>query len=256
MTKQMVTLSTLCHVIVFTIATFGIPDLFSGPDVSATIIPVELVAIGDETNITTRQARPRERPAAPPRPEPIALREDAVPPPDAVPPIPAAERPTARARPRERPDRVRQPEFDLSQIAALLDRNRQSAPAAEEVEVDTAVPVQSRQAAITDAARFTMSERDALRAQLYGCWTVPAGGRNAEDLVIYVEVALNRDGTLARTPRLSSSSLRRMNDPFYRVAAESALRAIRKCEPFRLPPAKFQEWRDLVLTFDPKEMLN
>jgi hypothetical protein len=49
-----------------------------------------------------------------------------------------------------------------------------------------------------------------------------------------------------------------MNQPgqeFYRTAAESALRAVRKCVPYELPKEKYELWREMELYFDPKEFL-
>jgi hypothetical protein len=48
-----------------------------------------------------------------------------------------------------------------------------------------------------------------------------------------------------------------MGDPFYRSAAESALRAVLnpQCSPLKLPPEKFDQWKTLELTFNPKDLL-
>jgi hypothetical protein len=45
-------------------------------------------------------------------------------------------------------------------------------------------------------------------------------------------------------------------DPFFRTIAESALRALYnpRCSPLALPPEKYQEWRDTLITFNPKDM--
>jgi len=37
--------------------------------------------------------------------------------------------------------------------------------------------------------------------------------------------------------------------------AESALRAKRICQPLRVPPSGYEEWKDLQLNFDANEML-
>lgn len=261
MTRGMVTLSTIFHAIVFAVVTFGIPDLFSDPEASATIIPVEIVEIAEETNITTKRAP--AKPAEEPKVEPV--KKAAVPPPPSpsepkvvakATPKPEAPRATSRAQPREKPNVRRKPDFDLNQIAALLDK-KQPEPRSRQAEPDPrAVAVQTSETSISDAPRFTLSERDALKAQLYRCWNVPVGALDAKNLVVKVRVFLNRDGTLARPPQLSPDSQRRMDEPFYRVAAESALRAVKKCEPLILPPAKYEEWRDILLRFDPGEMLS
>ena len=50
----------------------------------------------------------------------------------------------------------------------------------------------------------------------------------------------------------------RMNKPgqgFYKVLAESALRAVRLCQPLRVPATGYERWKDLQLNFDAREML-
>jgi len=44
---------------------------------------------------------------------------------------------------------------------------------------------------------------------------------------------------------------------FYKVLAESALRAIRNplCQPLRVPTTGYERWKDLQLNFDANEML-
>ena len=39
------------------------------------------------------------------------------------------------------------------------------------------------------------------------------------------------------------------------AAAESALRAVRGCQPFHLPPESYEGWRDIEWVFDPRQML-
>ena len=50
----------------------------------------------------------------------------------------------------------------------------------------------------------------------------------------------------------------RMNSPgqsFYRVLAESALRAVKLCQPLRVPTTGYEKWKNLQLNFDANEML-
>jgi hypothetical protein len=49
-----------------------------------------------------------------------------------------------------------------------------------------------------------------------------------------------------------------MNKPgqsFYKVLAESALRAVKLCQPLKVPATGFERWKDLQLNFDANEML-
>src|SRR5205823_10435853 len=71
-------------------------------------------------------------------------------------------------------------------------------------------------------AQLTASELDALRTmimqQLYPCWNVPAGARDAKDLGVEVRASLSPDGTVREATILDRS---RLNDPLFRAAAES-----------------------------------
>jgi hypothetical protein len=103
-------------------------------------------------------------------------------------------------------------------------------------------------------AQLTASEMDLLREQLYHCWNIPAGARDAKDLVIEVKVQVGPDG-VARQATIVDAG--RMSDPIYRAAAESARRAFfhRQCTPLRVPEGKYETWKDLVVDFNPKDIL-
>ena len=49
-----------------------------------------------------------------------------------------------------------------------------------------------------------------------------------------------------------------MNKPgqgFYKVLAVSALRAVKLCQPLRVPTTGYERWKELQLNFDAREML-
>jgi hypothetical protein len=101
---------------------------------------------------------------------------------------------------------------------------------------------------------MTMSEIAAIRYQIQQCWSIPAGARDAENLVVRIKVFLNSDGSLSKAPEIVGGN--GASDPFYRTAAESARRAILKCSPLKnLPAAKYARWREITLTFNPRDML-
>ena len=82
-----------------------------------------------------------------------------------------------------------------------------------------------------------------------------AAHRSAAALALpSIRVALRQDGTLAGQPAVVNTS----NDPLFRVAAESALTATRRCTPLRIP-AQFapfyNDWRDVVVNFDSRDVL-
>ena len=102
--------------------------------------------------------------------------------------------------------------------------------------------------------RLTISEEDALRAQLSECWFVVAGAKDAQDLVVVVHLTMNPDRTV-RTAQLADDS-RYGRDQFYTAAADSALRAVKnpQCSPLNLPPNKYDKWKTITVRFDPRDM--
>jgi TonB family protein len=102
--------------------------------------------------------------------------------------------------------------------------------------------------------RLTISEQDALRRHVSQFWSPPVGARGAETMVVVVSIEMNPDRTV-RTAQVTDAS-RASSDPFYRSAAESAVRAVLRASPLTpLPPDKFDEWRTIKITFDPREMM-
>jgi colicin import membrane protein len=137
-------------------------------------------------------------------------------------------------------------DFNPDQIAALLDRREPNQQrAAPEVATQSALGTR-----IGNSATLSQSEIDALRAQIQACWNPPVGAENAQDLVVRVRVQFRTDGTLSAEPAL----MNRGSSPYFQVAAESAMRAVRRCQPYTLPAAKYDIWRDVEVTFDPRDM--
>lgn len=101
---------------------------------------------------------------------------------------------------------------------------------------------------------LTISEIDLVRQQIHRCWNLPAGAKDAHQMLISIRIAMNPDGTV-RTARVLDNA-RMSSDPFYRTMAESALRAVLnpRCQPFKLPPEKYERWQSMKLNFDPRDM--
>ena len=163
-------------------------------------------------------------------------------------------------RPRSKPERKR-PEFNATRIAALLDKDDEKKPQLRRKKADwkktvkrlSSEPTPSRARPLS--APMSMSEIDAIRHQIQRCWSFPAGARNAEKLVIRIKVFLNTDGSLSKSPEIVGSHYK-TGDLFYDSAVESARRAVLKCAPLKhLPVDKYARWREITLTFNPREML-
>jgi len=269
--------SAVLHVGLLALTLVVLPDTEPFDVVPRTVLPVELVTIDEFTNlrdIPRPEPMPEEPPAeevpelAPepeplpePEPEPLPEPEAApapIPEPEPAPapePVPEAKvepEPEPEPQPQRRPTPPREepkPAFDPSQIAALLDK-------LPEEQTRRAAPTQPQRAATPSAqTQLTLSEIDAFKVQMRRCWSVPAGAANAQSLAVRIKVFLRPDGSLLQPPQLIDTSRLQSGDNYYRAAAESAMRAIRRCAPFRMPADKYQSWREIDLNFDPREML-
>lgn len=65
---------------------------------------------------------------------------------------------------------------------------------------------------------------------------------------------LSNDGTVIKADIVDK---RRMNsDQYFRIAAESAQRAVLdpKCNPLPFPKGKHDQWKNVTMSFNPKDM--
>ena len=84
------------------------------------------------------------------------------------------------------------------------------------------------------------------------CWN-NNGIDSAQRYIAQIRVVYNPDGSLAGLPVLINPP----SDPASRSLADSAMRAVRICNPLRIPAqyAPFhQQWRARTLRFDPEEL--
>ena len=141
--------------------------------------------------------------------------------------------------------------IDTSQIAALIDKAKEI-EAVEKKEIDKITQSNRKNSFATG---LTLSEEDALRAQIFGCWSVPLGLPYDQNLLVRIKLKLKKDGTIMKSEILDHERMNRPGQKFYKVLAESALRAVRLCQPLKVPPTGYDKWKELQLNFNPSEML-
>jgi hypothetical protein len=205
--------------------------------------PVQTAAIPPEPEPVPEPA-PRQEAAV--EPEPAPMRTDA--------PMPRARPETPRPRrdpapePQRTPPRESERDFSPDRIAALLNRVPDSGGT---VQSDARGDTMGLGMPTGSEERLSMSEIDALRRQIAQCWNPPVGVLEAGRLVVRIGLELNQDGSLSGPPHVLSSS----SDPVFNVAAEAAMRAVNRCQPYSLPAEKYDVWRQIHVNFDPSELL-
>lgn len=105
-----------------------------------------------------------------------------------------------------------------------------------------------------DHKNLTISEMDALRRQLAGCWTPPIGIQNPEEIVVELDLTVNPDATVHRVEVVDQG--RTLRDMAFRAAADAAVRAVKhpSCTPLLLPNGKYDLWKSFRLLFNPSQM--
>ncbi|RIK92018.1 MAG: hypothetical protein DCC73_14360 [Proteobacteria bacterium] len=265
--KKAIIISALGHAALIAFLAMKLPFLTRETEViEEEFVPAELVERLEE--VAKAPPPPREEPKPEEKPveeQQAAVEPEPTPPDDAVPlPEPEkkpkeAEKPepkTPAASPKRKPTPPSR--FSASRIAALLDKSVEEAPTAEAPQkpFDASKLLERPQRSAIDTAQMAASLRSLIRSQVEPCWSVPAGARGAEELQVKIRIYLLPNGALARAPEIVDSA--RMYAPgqeFFRVAAESARRAIQRCAPLKLPADTYDIWRETELIFDPKEML-
>jgi hypothetical protein len=280
-------LSSVFHGIVLAVLIFGLPSFVEPP--TTTVVPVQIVTPEElekpkvepkpepKPETTAKEVAPKpeppvekakvepEPPTPEPEPEPEPPKPEAKPEPEPPPPPPEAvpepepevaikTPPKPRKRPeiKKAPPKKHEPKPKPDQLASILrnvERLKQKAEPTpqEQPKAEQPGPV-SRQ--VSAFERNDMVR--AIQQQVASCWRLDPGAKKAEDMVIEILVILNPDGSLQRADVVDVARMSR--DGYFRSAAENARRAIYKCSPFRLPPRKYQVWRELTLRFNPREM--
>lgn len=256
--------SATLHVVVIGAAMFAWPHSLDVSSEPPPIVPVDLITIGEKTNIAPTvkeeqqpQPEPQPQEEAVQEPEPQPQPEEAAEPappelqPNAAPePTPAPpQTPTPRMKPQ--PDQTQQ-KFNVDNVLALLNKvaPKSNAPANAKLASRTV-------RGIGDQNAMTMDLEDALRNQIAQCWSPPLGAPRADELVVDFDLFLNPDGTVARPPQLdANSAAAAAGDAYTRAAAEAARRAIYKCAPYKLPAERYDQWREInPFHFDPRQMM-
>jgi len=273
--KKALIISISLHLVVFLLIIFGLPHFRTEPVISEPV-PIELVAdIGEMTTTNKKPVdAPKPKEEKPPEP-PKKIEEPKKPPePKKSTPEPPAEEvlkdPPKPDKPvekvddkaekkiekkpepkKEKPKKTEQNDFDslLKDLTPTEKQQPDTDEVAKKMTEPTPAPNVSR-----FADTLSMSEMDALRQQLSQCWSVMAGAANAADQVVEISVTVNEDRTVANAKIVDQGKYN--SNPFFRAAADSAMRALRNpiCTPLNVPPNKYSQWHQMTIVFDPKEM--
>jgi len=261
-------ISSGLHLVLIFIATLSLPFLIKKPIELPPIISVELIQITDQTNIPfapkakkiIEKVKKKQEKLVSEQAPPKKVKKEK---PDAV-PLPDEKKEIVKKieekkqNPEKIEDEVKQVSefekdemFDPNSIAALIDKSKEE-QAETTKKLDKITQSQDKN---MNLSGLTLSEEDALKAQIFGCWSIPLGLPYSENLLVRIKLKLKPDGSVIKTEILDHARMNKPGQAFYKVLAESALRAIQLCQPLRVPTTGYERWKDLQLNFDAREML-
>jgi hypothetical protein len=266
MTKSLI-YSLIFHSVMILLTVLTLPFMIRQPVDLPPIVSVELIQISDKTNIPfapkarkiIKETKKKEERVVSEQAPPAAKPKEK---PDRI-PLPDEKKEKKqivkkKQNPEEIEPQIRQSsEFekkeivDTNQIAALIDKAKEE----EAVKRNKMDKLTQSSVKNSFATGLTLSEEDALRAQIFGCWSVPLGLPYDENLLVRIKLKLKPDGSVIKSEILDHARMNKPGQSFYKVLAESALRAIRLCQPLRVPATGYERWKDLQLNFDAREML-
>jgi colicin import membrane protein len=148
----------------------------------------------------------------------------------------AAARARAEAKARAEAEAKAKSENTMASIAELLNKKdpTRAAKTGAELNANDALGTSKGRAADNSATWGAM-----FRQQVERCWKKPYGGVEQQMAEAVFSIRLKRDGTLEGMP----VALGTPKTPYLRVYQESGLRAIIGCQPYKLPPAFYDEWQ-------------
>ena len=266
MTKSLI-YSLSFHMVMILLTVLSLPFMIRQPVDLPPIISVELIQISDKTSIpfapkarkVIEKVKEEEKRVVSEQAPPAAKAKEK---PDRIPLPKETDEKKQLIKKKQNPEEIK-PEIrqasefekkeivDTNQIAALIDKAKEE----ETVKQKKKDKITQSSKKNSFATSLTLSEEDALRAQIFGCWSVPLGLPYDENLLVRIKLNLKKDGTITKSEILDHQRMNMPGQKFYKVLAESALRAVRLCQPLKVPPTGYDKWKEIQLNFNPTEML-
>ena len=267
MTRSLI-YSVSFHLVIILLTVLSLPFMTRQPIDLPPIVSVELIQISDMTNIPYApkarkvleevKKKEKERVVSEQAPPAAKAKEK----PDRIPLPDDKKKEKKLVEKKQNPEEIK-PEIRQSsefekkeiinsnEIAALIDKAKEQ----EVLKQKNFNKLTQSNVKNSFATGLSLSEEDALRAQIFGCWSVPLGLPYDNNLLVRIKLELKKDGTIMKSEIIDHERMNKPGQKYYKILAESALRAVRLCQPLRVPPTGYEKWKNIQLNFDPTEML-
>ena len=204
------------HSLMILLTVLSLPFMLREPIDLPPIVSVELIQISDKTNIPyapkarkiieEQKKKEEERMVSEQAPPTAKAKEK----PDRI-PLPNEQKEEKKIikkkqNPEEIKPQIRQSsEFekkeivDTNQIAALIDKAKEI----DATKKENLNKITQSNKKNSFATGLSLSEEDALRAQIFGCWSIPLGLPYNENLLMRIKLQLKQDGSIMKSEILN-----------------------------------------------------
>ncbi len=259
-TNQGYALSVALHVGIIVLGMIGMPFMKRELPIDQPLI-VDLVPIED---ITSAAPKPTPEPAPepapvvpePPKPAAEALPADNMPPPpkpQEIKPEPKKEPEPKPKPPPPKPAPAKTKQDDVAMLQKLLKDMSKNAPKPQQKAPDSKAPP-SNNVAPNISDRASMTELDAIRRHIEGCWRIDPGKEGVENLSAVIKVFINPDGSVARADIVDMS--RYFADSAFRTFANSARTAVLSCGNIPISQENYSLFKEIDMNFSPQGRIN
>src|SRR5210317_1255919 len=207
-----VSLSILFHSIMIILTALSLPFMTKKTIMAPPVIAVDLIQISEKTQlpfapkakeiiekikeekekrVVTKQAppkiTPKEKPKTVPLPKELKIEKK--------------EEDKKKQNPEEVKELSRQSSefekkelFDPNKIAALIDKSKEES--AEINKKESLEITQDQDSTVSLDKGLSITQEDAIKAQIFKCWNIPLGLPYNEDLTVRIRLKLNKDGSI------------------------------------------------------------
>ena len=143
--------------------------------------------------------------------------------------------------------------FDPNELKAKIDKAKIDSSKEKVKKINEITQDQDRSVL---TGKLTITEEQALQAQIFGCWSVPLGLPFApDDMLVKIKLSLKPDGSIEDMEMLDHVKMNTPGKEIFRTLADSVRRAVQICNPLNVPTSGYERWKKIIFNFDASEML-
>ncbi len=281
-------ISSVLHGVLIFVTAMSLPFLAKKPLDIPPIVSVELIQIAEKTNIpfapkakkTIEKVKEKEKKLvseqAPPKKVEKTKTKTVISPdqnnkkvenqtPEAIPlPEKTVKKVETKEEKKQNPDKLdeevkqvsefeKDDLFDPKKLKAKIDKAKIDA-SKQKVKKNNEITQDQDKSVLT--GKLTITEEQALQAQIFTCWSIPLGLPYApEDMLVRIKLSLKPDGSIDDMEMLDHVKMNTPGKERFRTLADSVRRAVQICNPLRVPASGYERWKNIIFNFDASEML-